>query len=486
MAKITPQSENFSKWYTDTILHTDLADYGPVKGTMVIKPYGFALWSNVKKALNTMIEETGHENAYFPLFIPKSFFEKEAKHVEGFAKECAVVTHSKLIATDNGLEVDPASKLKEEVIVRPTSETIIWSMFKKWITSYRDLPVMINQWANVVRWEMRTRLFLRTSEFLWQEGHTAHATKEEAMKETLQIVEIYKSLFEDHLAIPTVIGRKSDAEKFAGAEETYSIETMMLDKKALQGGTSHYLGTNFGNAFDVKFQNKENKEQPVFATSWGVSTRVIGALIMVHGDNKGLKIPPKVAPHQVIIVPINPKNENEKEFNNFVDTVANDLNKNGIRCKIDTSENTPGFKFNFWELRGVPIRLEIGLQEYKDQKLTLCRRDTGEKTSIKQNDSSIIAKMLDDIQLNMYNSADAFLKKNTIELNNYKDLKEKLSKDNCFVKAYWDGSAASELKVKEDTKATIRCILEDVDNKKSKCIVSNKPAKHLVIFAKAY
>jgi len=345
---------------------------------------------------------------------------------------------------------------------------------------------MINQWANVVRWEMRTRLFLRTSEFLWQEGHTAHATKEEAMKETLQIVEIYKSLFEDYLAIPTVIGRKSDAEKFAGAEETYSIETMMLDKKALQGGTSHYLGTNFGDAFDVKFQNKENKQQPVFATSWGVSTRVIGALIMVHGDNKGLKIPPKVAPHQVIIVPINPKNENEKEFNNFVDIVANDLNKNGIRYKIDTSENTPGFKFNFWELRGVPIRLEIGLQEYKDQKLTLCRRDTGEKTSIKHNDSSVITKMLDDIQLNMYNSADAFLKKNTIELNNYKDLKEKLSKDNCFVKAYWDGSAASELKVKEDTKATIRCILEDVDNKKSKCIVSKKPAKHIVIFAKAY
>ena len=293
-------------------------------------------------------------------------------------------------------------------------------------------------------------------------------------------------MFEDHLAIPTVIGRKSDAEKFAGAEETYSIETMMLDKKALQGGTSHYLGTNFGNAFDVKFQSKENKEQPVFATSWGVSTRVIGALIMVHGDDKGLKLPPKVAPHQVVIVPINPKNENEKKFNNFVDTIANDLNKNGIRCKIDASENTPGFKFNFWELKGAPVRLEIGLQEYKDQKLTLCRRDTGEKSSIKHNDSSSVLKMLDDIQLNMYNSANAFLQKNTIELDNYKELEEKLSKDNCFVKAYWDGSEESELKVKEDTKATIRCILEDVDNKKLKCIVSDKPAKHLVIFAKAY
>mgnify|MGYP001356214019 FL=1 len=486
MAKITKQSEDFSKWYTDTILNADLADYGPVKGTMVVKPYGFSLWSNVKKALNTMIEDSGHENAYFPLFIPKSFFEKEAKHVEGFAKECAVVTHSKLIAENDGLSVDPDSKLEEEIIVRPTSETIIWSMFKKWITSYRDLPVMINQWANVVRWEMRTRLFLRTSEFLWQEGHTAHSTKEEAMEETLKIVEIYKSLFEDHLAIPTLIGKKSDSEKFAGAEETFSIETMMQDKKALQAGTSHYLGTNFGNAFDVTFQSKDNKEQPVYATSWGVSTRVIGALIMVHGDDKGLKIPPKVAPHQVIIIPINPKNEDEKEFNTFIDKVANDLSQKNIRCKVDSSDNTPGYKFNFWELRGAPIRIEIGLQEYKDQKLTVCRRDTGEKNSIKQNDISEIEDMLGDIQTSMYNSANSFLKENTIELDSYNDLKEKLSKDNCFVKAYWDGSEDSEMKVKEDTKATIRCILEDIDNPKAKCIVSGELAKHLVVFAKAY
>ena len=486
MAKITKQSEDFSKWYTDTILNADLADYGPVKGTMVVKPYGFSLWSNVKKALNTMIEDSGHENAYFPLFIPKSFFEKEAKHVEGFAKECAVVTHSKLIAENDGLSVDPDSKLEEEIIVRPTSETIIWSMFKKWITSYRDLPVMINQWANVVRWEMRTRLFLRTSEFLWQEGHTAHSTKEEAMEETLKIVEIYKSLFEDYLAIPTLIGKKSDSEKFAGAEETFSIETMMQDKKALQAGTSHYLGTNFGNAFDVTFQSKDNKEQPVYATSWGVSTRVIGALIMVHGDDKGLKIPPKVAPHQVIIIPINPKNEDEKEFNAFIDKVANDLSQKNIRCKVDSSDNTPGYKFNFWELRGAPIRIEIGLQEYKDQKLTVCRRDTGEKNSIKQNDISEIEDMLGDIQTSMYNSANSFLKENTIELDSYNDLKEKLSKDNCFVKAYWDGSEDSEMKVKEDTKATIRCILEDIDNPKAKCIVSGELAKHLVVFAKAY
>jgi len=486
MAKITKQSEDFSKWYTDTILNADLADYGPVKGTMVVKPYGFSLWSNIKKALNKMIEDSGHENAYFPLFIPKSFFEKEAKHVEGFAKECAVVTHSKLIADNGGLSVDPSSKLEEEIIVRPTSETIIWSMFKKWITSYRDLPVMINQWANVVRWEMRTRLFLRTSEFLWQEGHTAHATKEEAMEETLKIVEIYKSLFEDYLAIPTLIGKKSDSEKFAGAEETFSIETMMQDKKALQAGTSHYLGTNFGNAFDVTFQSKDNKEQPVYATSWGVSTRVIGALIMVHGDDKGLKIPPRVAPHQVIIIPINPKNEDEKKFNAFVDKIANDLSQKNIRCKTDNSDNTPGFKFNFWELRGAPIRIEIGLQEYKDQQLTVCRRDTGEKTSIKHNDINGIQDVLDDIQSSMYNVADSFLKDNTIELNDYKDLQKKLSENNCFVKAHWDGSEESEMKVKEDTKATIRCILEDIEDTKAKCIVSGKTAKHLVVFAKAY
>ena len=304
MAKITKQSENFSKWYTDVILDADLADYGPVKGTMVVKPYGFSLWTHIRDSLNEMIEESGHENAYFPLFIPKSFLEKEAKHVEGFAKECAVVTHSKLISEDGSLTVDPDSKLEEEIIVRPTSETIIWHMFKKWITSYRDLPLKVNQWANVVRWEMRTRLFLRTSEFLWQEGHTAHATKEEAMEETLQIVEIYRTLFEEYLAIPTMVGRKSNLERFAGADETFSIETMMRDKKALQAGTSHYLGTNFGNAFNVKFQSKDNKEHPVYATSWGVSTRMVGALIMVHGDDKGLKIPPKIAPIQLSLIHI--------------------------------------------------------------------------------------------------------------------------------------------------------------------------------------
>tara|TARA_B100000809_G_scaffold39166_1_gene34267 strand:- start:4831 stop:6291 length:1461 start_codon:yes stop_codon:yes gene_type:complete len=486
MAKITKQSESFSKWYTDVILEADLADYGPVKGTMVIKPYGYSLWSNVKNILNKKIEESGHKNAYFPLFIPKSFLEKEAKHVEGFAKECAVVTHSRLISEDGVLTVDPSSKLEEEIIVRPTSETVIWHMFKKWVTSYRDLPIKINQWANVVRWEMRTRLFLRTSEFLWQEGHTAHATKEEAIEETLIIVDIYKSLFEDHLAIPTMIGRKSNMERFAGADETYSIETMMRDKKALQAGTSHYLGTNFGTAFDVKFQSKENKEQPVFATSWGVSTRMIGALVMVHGDDKGLKLPPRVAPHQAVIIPINPKNEAKEKFDNFVDTVHSKLKDDGIRCDIDDSNNSPGFKFNNWELQGAPLRIDIGLKEFQNGNVTVCRRDTGEKEEMLLDQLSELSSTLEDIQKSMYDSANSFLKENTFELNDYSEFKTLLSKENCFIKAYWDGSDDSELKIKEETKATIRCILEDVNDSKLKCMFSGKPAKHLVVFAKAY
>ena len=486
MAKITKQSENFSKWYTDVILEADLADYGPVKGTMVIKPYGYALWGNVKNVLNNMIEKSGHENAYFPLFIPKSFLEKEAKHVEGFAKECAVVTHSKLVSEDGSLTVDPSSKLEEEIIVRPTSETIIWHMFKKWITSYRDLPVKINQWANVVRWEMRTRLFLRTSEFLWQEGHTAHATKEEAIEETLMIVDIYKSLFEDYLAIPALIGRKSNMERFAGADETYSIETMMRDKKALQAGTSHYLGTNFGTAFDVKFQSKENEEKPVFATSWGVSTRMIGALIMVHGDDKGLKIPPKIAPTQIVIIPINPKNESKEEFDSFIEKIHSELSNNNIRSFVDDSNNSPGFKFNNWELKGAPMRLEVGLQEFKNQSVTVCRRDNGEKEEVSVEKLPNLSSTLDSIQQTMYDSAKLFLEENTFDINDYSTFKERLSKENCFIRAYWDGSEESEVKVKDDTKATIRCILEDIDGTDAKCIVSGKPAKHLVIFAKAY
>ncbi len=486
MAKLTKQSENFSKWYTEVILENDLADYGPVKGTMVVKPYGFALWSNIKKILNKMIEDSGHENAYFPLFIPKSFLEKEAKHVEGFAKECAVVTHSKLVSEDGSLSVDPESKLEEEIIVRPTSETIIWHMFKKWITSYRDLPLKINQWANVVRWEMRTRLFLRTSEFLWQEGHTAHATKEEAMEETLKIVEIYRSLFEDYLAIPTIIGRKSNLERFAGADETFSIETMMKDKKALQAGTSHYLGTNFGSAFNVKFQNKENKELPVYATSWGVSTRMIGALIMVHGDDMGLRLPPRVAPIQVVIVPINPKNEKPEEFASFIKKVDETLNNNHVRTKIDISENSPGFKFNHWESKGVPIRIEIGMKEFGENLITISRRDIGDKIQLSIEELDTLNDMLEDIQNNMFNDAKDFMNQNLFESDTFEDFQKKLSKDNCFIKAYWDGSDETELKIKEKTKATIRCIVEDIDDSSKRCIFSKNAAKHLVVFAKAY
>ena len=486
MAKITKQSENFSKWYTDVILDTDLADYGPVKGTMVVKPYGFALWTNIRDTLNKMIEDTGHENAYFPLFIPKSFLEKEAKHVEGFAKECAVVTHSKLIAEDGSLQVDPNSRLEEEIIVRPTSETIIWHMFKKWITSYRDLPLKINQWANVVRWEMRTRLFLRTSEFLWQEGHTAHATKEEAMQETLDIVEVYRTLFEEYLAIPTIVGRKSNLERFAGADETFSIETMMRDKKALQAGTSHYLGTNFGSAFDVKFQSKDNKELPVYATSWGVSTRMVGALIMVHGDDNGLKLPPKIAPTQVVIIPINSKKEKETKFSENIQSISKTLKDMGVRIKVDDSEGSPGYKFNKWELKGVPIRLEVGMKEFESKQVTLCRRDNGEKTQLNIDSLKDVQEILTNIQSNMFNDAKQFMEKNTCTADSFENFSNILSSENKFIKAYWDGSDETELKIKEETKATIRCIIDDVDDNTKKCIYSNKPAKHLVVFAKAY
>lgn len=486
MAKITKQSENFSKWYTDVILDADLADYGPVKGTMVVKPYGFSLWTNIRNSLNQMIIDSGHENAYFPLFIPKSFLEKEAKHVEGFAKECAVVTHSKLISEDGSLTVDPDSKLEEEIIVRPTSETIIWHMFKKWITSYRDLPLKVNQWANVVRWEMRTRLFLRTSEFLWQEGHTAHATKEEAMEETLLIVDIYRKLFEEYLAIPTMIGRKSNLERFAGADETFSIETMMRDKKALQAGTSHYLGTNFGSAFDVKFQSKDNKELPVYATSWGVSTRMVGALIMVHGDDKGLKIPPKIAPTQAVIIPINPKNEKQEEFTNFIDKVNQGLIGLNVRTLIDDHNESPGFKFNKWELKGVPIRIEIGLKEFENLEFTVCRRDNSEKHQVAIDKIDEIPLILQNIQESLFNDAKTFMDDNTCTVNSFADFTKTLYNDNKFIKAYWDGTDDTELQIKEKTKATIRCILEDNEDSSNKCIFSGQTAKHLVVFAKAY
>ena len=399
---VTPKSEDYARWYTDVITKAEMADYGPVKGTMVIRPYGFGVWESIKESFDKRFKETGHVNAYFPLFIPKSFLSKEADHIEGFAKECAVVTHSRLKSSPDGegVVVDPDSKLEEEIIVRPTSETVIWSMYKKWINSYRDLPILINQWANVVRWEMRTRLFLRTSEFLWQEGHTAHATEQEAREESKQMLDIYQEVLEEVLAIPVLTGLKSEAERFAGAVDTYCIEAMMGDKKALQAGTSHYLGQNFAKAFDVKFQTENNKEELVYATSWGVSTRLVGALIMVHGDDKGLRLPPKVAPVQIVIIPII-KNENSlEEFEKFLKPFLAELKEIGIRFKLDDRQKiSPGFKFNEWEMKGVPIRVEVGPRDMESGTVFCARRDTGEKTPYKiESAASTMSQLLEEIQ----------------------------------------------------------------------------------------
>jgi len=486
---ITSQKENYATWYTDVIIKSGLADYGPVKGTMVIKPYGYELWENIKLALDQMLKDSGHVNAYFPLFIPKSFFASEAKHVEGFAKECAVVTHHRLCTTNDGksVEVDPESKLEEEVIVRPTSETVIWSMYKKWIQSYRDLPLLINQWANVVRWEMRTRLFLRTTEFLWQEGHTAHETDEEAEKETLKILDIYQKLSEDHLAMPVLTGIKTDSEKFAGAEKTYSIEAMMGDKRALQAGTSHNLGQNFAKAFGVTFQDRENKEEHVYATSWGVSTRLVGGVVMAHGDDNGLVLPPKIAPIQVIVIPIAKTDEDKKTIMNHVDNIVSQCLEKGIRVKVDNSNNSPGFKFNEWELKGVPIRLEIGLRDISKQEVILARRDIEEKQSVKLNKLvKSIHNLLDEIQNNILLKATNFRDKNTFRVNSYKEFKNTISNTGGFIRCGWDGTIETETAIKNETKATIRCIPFNSNPKDLKCIYSGEDAIHEVIFAKAY
>ena len=486
---ITSQKENYATWYTDVIIKSGLADYGPVKGTMVIKPYGYELWENIKLALDQMLKDSGHVNAYFPLFIPKSFLASEAKHVEGFAKECAVVTHHRLRTTNDGksVEVDPESKLEEEVIVRPTSETVIWSMYKKWIQSYRDLPLLINQWANVVRWEMRTRLFLRTTEFLWQEGHTAHETDEEAEKETLKILDIYQKLSEDHLAMPVLTGIKTDSEKFAGAEKTYSIEAMMGDKRALQAGTSHNLGQNFAKAFGVTFQDRENKEEHVYATSWGVSTRLVGGVVMAHGDDNGLVLPPKIAPIQVIVIPIAKTDEDKKTIMNHVDNIVSQCLEKGIRVKVDNSNNSPGFKFNEWELKGVPIRLEIGLRDISKQEVILARRDIEEKQSVKLNKLvKSIHNLLDEIQNNILLKATNFRDKNTFRVNSYKEFKNTISNTGGFIRCGWDGTIETETAIKNETKATIRCIPFNSNPKDLKCIYSGEDAIHEVIFAKAY
>jgi len=486
---VTPKSKDYARWYTDVITKAEMADYGPVKGTMVIRPYGYGVWESIKESFDKRFKETGHVNAYFPLFIPKSFLSKEADHIEGFAKECAVVTHSRLKSSPDGegVVVDPDSKLEEEIIVRPTSETIIWSMYKKWINSYRDLPILINQWANVVRWEMRTRLFLRTSEFLWQEGHTAHATEQEAREESKQMLDIYQEVLEEVLAIPVLTGLKSEAERFAGAVDTYCIEAMMGDKKALQAGTSHYLGQNFAKAFDVKFQTENNKEELVYATSWGVSTRLVGALIMVHGDDKGLRLPPKVAPVQIVIIPII-KNENSlEEFEKFLKPFLAELKEIGIRFKLDDRQNiSPGFKFNEWEMKGVPIRVEVGSKDVEGGTVFCARRDTGEKTPYKIESAALIMnQLLEEIQKNMFNQAFEFREKNTFSANSYAEFKNLIDKGG-FIRCGWDGNPDSEATIKKETKATIRCILLDEKIKDKNCIYSGNPAKHEVIFARAY
>jgi len=488
MSKGLPNRDtDFSAWYNQVVKRADLADHGPVKGTMVIKPYGFQLWDNIKESFDKMIKATGHVNAYFPIFIPKSFLAKEAQHVEGFAKECAIVTHTRLKADDEkGIIVDPDSKLEEEIIVRPTSETVIWSMYKKWIQSYRDLPILINQWANVVRWEMRTRLFLRTSEFLWQEGHTAHATPEEAQKETLDILELYRKLAEDYLAIPVLTGLKTESEKFAGADKTYCIEAMMGDKRALQAGTSHNLGQNFAKAFDVTFQTKENKEELVWATSWGVSTRLVGAVILTHGDEKGLRLPPQIAPIQVVIIPIFRNEEQEKMVKDYLAPIVELLESAGVRVHQDWTDNSPGFKFNEWEMKGVPLRLEVGPRDVENGNMVVARRDTGDKSFLSKDEAvAQIPNLLKEIQKGLFQQALTFQQENTHKVSTYDELK-KVIKEGGFVRCGWDGTDETEARVKEDIKATIRCIPTSENPEGLTCVYSGKPAKHEVIYAKAY
>ncbi|HZL10790.1 MAG TPA: proline--tRNA ligase [Prolixibacteraceae bacterium] len=491
MAKeLTTRSENYSQWYNDLVVKADLADNSAVRGCMVIKPYGYAIWEKIQAELDRMFKETGHVNAYFPLFIPKSFFSKEASHVEGFAKECAVVTHYRLMNDPNGkgVIVDPGAKLEEELIVRPTSETIIWSTYKSWIQSYRDLPLLINQWANVVRWEMRTRLFLRTTEFLWQEGHTAHATRQEALEETERMVNIYATFAEEFMAMPVIKGAKSANERFAGAIETYTIEAMMQDGKALQSGTSHFLGQNFAKAFDVRFANKEGKEDFVWATSWGVSTRLMGALIMAHSDDNGLVLPPKLAPFQVVIVPIFKQEEQLTAISEKVAILVAKLKALNISVKFDDNDNKkPGWKFAEYELKGVPVRIAIGPRDLENGTVEVARRDTLEKKVVPMENIEVyIQQLLIDIQENIYNKAFAFRQEMTTPVETYDEFKEVLQNKGGFISAHWDGTSETEQKIKDETKATIRCIPFDQIPEEGKCMYSGQPSKGRVLFALAY
>jgi len=490
MAKVlTSREENYAQWYNDLVLKSGLAENSAVRGCMVIKPYGYAIWEKMRDELDRMFKATGHENAYFPLFIPKSFFSREANHVEGFAKECAVVTHYRLKNDEEtgGIIVDPDAKLEEELIVRPTSETIIWNTYKNWVQSYRDLPILINQWANVVRWEMRTRLFLRTSEFLWQEGHTAHATKEEAENETMQMINIYARFSEDFLGIPVLVGSKTESEKFAGAEETLTIEALMQDGKALQAGTSHFLGQNFARAFDVQFTNREGKLDYVWATSWGMTTRMIGALIMAHSDNNGLILPPRVAPIQVVIVPIYKKTDEFPPIAEAANKLKEELTSLGIAVKFDDRDTQkPGWKFAEYELKGVPVRIAIGPRDIENSTVELARRDTLEKRVMPQKGlADYIIALLDEIQENIYNRALEFRKANSYRVDNWDELVDVLDNRGGFALAHWDGTRESEEKIKE-TKATIRCLLKDAEQEEGKCVVSGRPSKQRVVIAKAY
>ena len=489
LKELTKRADNYSQWYNDLVYKADLAEQSPVRGCMIIKPYGYAIWEKMQAQLDKMFKQTGVRNAYFPMLIPKSFFSREAEHVSGFAKECAVVTHYRLKASEGGKEVnvDPAAKLDEELIIRPTSETIIWNTYKGWIHSWRDLPILCNQWCNVMRWEMRTRPFLRTSEFLWQEGHTAHATKQEAEQEAQKMLGVYADFVENYMAVPVLQGVKSETERFAGALDTYTIEAMMQDGKALQSGTSHFLGQNFAKSFDVTFLNKENKPEYVWATSWGVSTRLMGALIMVHSDDNGLILPPKLAPIQVVIIPISKNAEQLKAISDKLAPVIEKLTELGVSVKFDDSDNKrPGFKFADYELKGVPVRLVMGGRDLENNTIEIMRRDTLEKENVSF-DGIVerITAMLDDIQTNLFEKARQYRDAHIYECDNYEEFKERV-KDGGFFLCHWDGTPETEAKIKEDTQATIRCVPFAFEQTEGVDMVSGKPAKHRVIIARSY
>ncbi|MDZ4793248.1 MAG: proline--tRNA ligase [Bacteroidota bacterium] len=488
--EITSREADYSQWYNDLVLKGDLADYSAVKGCMVIKPYGFALWENMRDALDKMFKDTGHVNAYFPLFIPKSFLSKEAAHVKGFAKECAVVTHYRLKNDPNGggVIVDPDAKLEEELIVRPTSETIIWNTYKDWIKSYRDLPLLINQWANVVRWEMRTRLFLRTTEFLWQEGHTAHATAQEAIEETERMLEVYATFSEEFMAVPVIRGVKSANERFAGAVDTYCIEALMQDGKALQAGTSHFLGQNFAKAFDVKFSNKENQLEHVWATSWGVSTRLVGALVMAHGDDQGLILPPRIAPLQVVIVPIYKGEEQKALIDARAKEIMANLKNLGVRVKYDDNDNNrPGWKFAEYEMKGVPVRLALGARDLEKNVVEVARRDTKEKMIVGLDGiAQYVDGLLLEIQRNMFNKAKTYRDEHITPANSWEEFIKLLDEKGGFISAHWDGTAETEDAIKEKSKATIRCIPLNNEQEAGVCVLTGKPSTQRVLFARAY